>query len=204
MSNFAIPRSFMLTSLAALALAFAAPAKAEDVTVHVQKNDAAFEVRAEFTVPATVTETWEVVTDYDNMAKIVSTVDSSKIQNRNGNTFEVAQKSHVRAGLLPIYLESVRQVTLTPPKEIKSTLLKGNLKSSEFVTRVFDEGTQTKVTVEGTFVPTALGAATITVDSVISSTRQQYRELRDEIIRRKKGEPPPPCILAKNCMQSSG
>jgi dTDP-D-glucose 4,6-dehydratase len=97
MSNFAIPRFFLLASLAAMALAFSAPAKAEDVTVRVQKNDAAFEVRAEFTVPATVTETWEVVTDYDNMAKIVSTVDSSKIQKDLGWRAEHDFASGLRA-----------------------------------------------------------------------------------------------------------
>jgi carbon monoxide dehydrogenase subunit G len=204
MHHLSINRRLIILTLAALALVFAVPAKAQEVAVQVQKNGDAFEVRAEFRVPATVTESWEVLTDYDNMAKIVSNVDASRIQNRNGNTFEVAQKSHVKAGLLSISLDSVRQVTLTPPKEIKSTLLKGNLKSSDFVTRVFDEGAQTKVTAEGTFVPTALGAATISVDSVVSSTRQQYKELRDEILRRKNGQPTPPCILAKNCQQSSG
>lgn len=198
-----IGRWTAIASLAALAIAPSAPALAQDVAVQVQKSGDAFEVKVEFRVGATALQSWEVLTDYDNMAKIVSTVDASKIQNRNGNTFEVAQKSHVKAGLLPIYLESVRQVTLTPPKEIKSTLLKGNLKSSDFVTRVFDEGAQTRVTAEGTFVPTALGAATITVDSVVASTRQQYKELREEILRRKNGQPPPPCILAKNCQQSS-
>ena len=204
MRHLSINRRLIIPTAAALAIAFAMPATAQDVTVQVQKNGDAFEVRAEFRVPATVTESWEVLTDYDNMEKIVSNVDASRIQNRNGNTFEVAQKSHVKAGLLSVSLDSVRQVTLTPPKEIKSTLLKGNLKSSDFTTRVFEEGTQTRVTAEGTFVPTALGAATISVDSVVNSTRQQYKELRDEILRRKNGQPPPPCILAKNCQQSSG
>ncbi len=204
MSNFAIPRSFMLASLAALALALAVPAKAQDVTVRVQKNGAAFEVHAEFTVPATVTQTWEVVTDYDNMAKIVSSIDSSQIQNRVGDTFEVAQKSHVKAGLLPIYMDSVRKVELIPPREIRSELVKGNLKSSNFTTRVIDEGALTRVTADGSFVPGALGAATITVESVITQTRRQYQELRDEILRRKNNEPPPPCLLAKNCQQTPG
>lgn len=204
MSTRAIGRWTVVALLAALALGPAGPASAQDIAVQVQKNGDAFEVKVEFRVGATVAQSWEVLTDYDNMAKIVSTVNESRVQNRNGNTFEVAQKSQVKAGLLPIYLDSVRQVTLTPPKEIKSTLLKGNLKSSDFTTRVFDEGAQTRVTAEGTFVPTALGAATITVESVTASTRQQYKELRDEIVRRKNGQPPPPCILAKNCQQSSG
>lgn len=203
MSSVSIRRLSVVASLAAFVLGVASPSAAQDIAVEVQKNGDAFEVKVDFRVNATATESWEVLTDYDNMAKIVSTVDASRIQNRNGNTFEVAQKSHVKAGLFPIYLESVRQVTLTPPRQIKSSLLKGNLKSSDFTTRVIDEGAQTRVTAEGSFVPTALGAATISVDSVVTSTRQQYKELRDEILRRKTGQPPPPCILAKNCTQSS-
>lgn len=203
MSMLSSGRRFGSIALAALAFALAAPAAAQDITVQVQRNDSTFVVNVEFLVPATVTESWDVLTDYDNMSKILSNVDASRIENRNGNTFHVVQKSHVQAGLIPIYMDSVRQVELSPPREIRSNLVKGNLKSSNFTTRVMDAGAQTRVTAEGTFVATGLAAATITVESVTAQTKKQYEELRKEILRRKNGGTPP-CVVAKNCQPASG
>jgi hypothetical protein len=83
-------------------------------------------------------------------------------------------------------------------------LLKGDLKSSDFTTRIADEGGVIKITVHGKFVAGGLSASAITPETVESQTRRQYRELREEILRRKANEPPPPCLAAKNCTQGSG
>ena len=75
------------------------------------------------------------------------------------------------------------------------------MKSSDFTTRLAEDGGLTKVTVRGTFVPVGLAAAAATPEAVEANTRRQYTELRDEILRRKNHEPAPPCLLAKNCPQ---
>ena len=191
--------------LAQAALAPAAPGNGSDATAHVTKDGATFTVEAQFTVAATPDEVWEVITDFDRMAQIVTAVDSSKVVSRDGNVIQVAQKSHASAGLVKLSTDSLREVQLTPPKEMHSRLLKGDLKSSEFTTRVVDEGGGlTKVSVAGKFVAGALTAGVITPETVEAQTRRQYQELREEILRRKAKEPPPPCLLAKNCTQSTG
>jgi len=201
---------FVLTCVIAIAFvapqlpAHSAPPTAKDIVVRVQKNDAAFEVEVEFTVAASAEESWDVLTDYDHMAQIVSSIDSSRIVSRDGNRIEVAQKSHASVGLLRVSTDSLRQVNLIPNREIHSRLVKGDLKASEFTTRVIDEGATTRVTAQGKFIPSALAASAITVEAVEAQTRRQYQELRAEILRRKAKEPPPPCLLAKNCQQSSG
>ena len=93
----------------------------------------------------------------------------------------------------------MRQVELMPKKEIRSHLVKGDLKSSDFTTRLAEEGGVTKVTVTGKFVTAGLASAAVTVEGVQTQTQRQYQELRDEVLRRKAKEPTPPCILAKNC-----
>jgi carbon monoxide dehydrogenase subunit G len=201
----------ILESLAAIVfLAYSlvgssAPSTGRDVVVHATKDGATFTVEAEFTVAASLDEVWEVITDFDRMAQIVTSVDSSRIVSRDGNVIQVAQKSHASAGLVRLSTESLREVQLTPNREMHSRLLKGDLKSSEFTTRINDEGGGvTKLTVQGKFVAGALSGGVITAETVEAQTRRQYQELRDEILRRKANEPPPPCLIAKTCPQSPG
>ena len=194
----------LLMCAAAIAvLTISAPVRSaapQDVVVHVTRDGAAFTVEADFSVAATQDEAWDVLTDFDHMTQILSNVDASRITSRDGNRIEVTQKSHAQAGLLRVSLDSVRQVELTPKTEIKSHILKSNdLKSSDFTTRLAEEGGLIKVTVRGSFVPMGLAAAAANPGAVEANTRRQYTELRDEIVRRKNHEPTPPCILAKNC-----
>jgi carbon monoxide dehydrogenase subunit G len=198
-----------LTLIAAVALiasplaADAAQFAGNDITVHVDKDGSAFTVSAELTVAADTDEVWSVLTDFDHMAQILSNVDASRIANRDGNKFDVIQTSHASAGLLHISLDSVRQVELSPKQEIRSHLLKGDLKSSDFTTRVVPDGSVVKITVQGKFVASGLTGAVITPETVEAQTRQQYEELREEVLRRKAKQPPPPCLLAKNCVPPS-
>jgi carbon monoxide dehydrogenase subunit G len=175
-----------------------------DITVNVAKEGGAFVVSAELTVAANADEVWAVLTDFDHMAQILSSVDASQIANRDGNRFEVIQKSHASAGPLRISHDSVRQVELSPKQEIRSHLVRGSVKSSDFTTRIAEENGGIRITVHGTFVASGLSASAITPEAVEAQTRQQYQELREEILRRKANEPRPPCLLAKNCTQQSG
>jgi carbon monoxide dehydrogenase subunit G len=198
----------LLAAILCLALAplsAATQGNGTDATAHVTRDGSTFTVEAEFTVAATPQEVWDVITDFDRMAQILMNVDASKIVSRNGNVIQVAQKSHSTAGLLHLSMDSVREISLTPPKELHSRLLKGEVKSSDFTTRVIDEGGGiTKVAVSGKFVAGGLSSGFISPETVEAQTRQQYQELREEIVRRKAKEPPPPCLLAKNCTASSG
>ncbi|MGE5669277.1 MAG: SRPBCC family protein [Betaproteobacteria bacterium] len=175
----------------------------DDIIVHVAKDGSTFTVSAELTVPADSDEVWSVLTDFDHMSQILSNVDASRIANRDGNSFDVIQKSHASVGLLHISLDSVRRIELLPKQEIRSHLIKGDLKSSDFTTRVVENGNAIKITVRGKFVVSGLTGAAITPETVEAQTRQQYEELREEILRRKTGQPPPPCLLAKNCAPAS-
>lgn len=189
---------------ACVVLAFSVQAAREDgsdIVVHAEKDGPSFAVKAEMLVDATLDEVWAVLVDFDNMARILSNVDESRIANRDGDKFEVIQKSHANAGPVRLTLDSVREVELVPKREIRSHLVKGDLKSSDFVTRVQQEGAGVKVTLSGAFVARGLAAGAISQDTVERQTRRQYQELREEVMRRKTNAPTPPCLLAKNCPQ---
>ena len=57
----------------------AAASPGDDITVNVEREQNTFTVSLDMVVPASADETWEVFTDFDRMAQILSNVDASKI-----------------------------------------------------------------------------------------------------------------------------
>jgi len=173
------------------ALGWAAPAIAaasagdHDIVVHVHKDHTSYEINLEFTIAAPLEQTWNVLSDYDHMAQIFSNMDSSRIVSREGNRLTVAQTSHGKVGPIHVSVDGVREITLTPMTEIRSHLVKGDLKASDFTTNLHAEGSVTRVTVHGRLVTAAWAAVALSAETVAAQTRMQYQELRDEVMRRK-------------------
>lgn len=173
------------TSLLAASLSHAAPQDGRDIVVHVQKKGEWVIVDVDFPVDATVLETWSVMTDYDHMSQFVSSLVSSRIIGREGNTLSVEQKGKASRGLLTISFDNVREIVLTPPREVHSRLVSGNLKASEFTTRVIDRGAFTQIINHGEFIPNVWVPPVIGPVLIEAETRKQFQELRTEILRRK-------------------
>lgn len=185
--------------LSALALAFCLatplalaqvpmPADARDdsdIVVRAQKDGETITIDVAMSVQAPLSAVWDVFTDYDHMAEFVANVNSSRITDRNGNTLVVAQKSSTAFGLLKFSFDNVRKVELVPHKEIRSTLISGDMKESAFTTRLVGEaGGVTRVFNHGVFIPTMWVPPVIGTVFLESETRRQFAQLRDEIMRR--------------------
>ncbi len=95
----------LAAALAWTAVAEASRASDEDIDVQVRKERSAYEVNLEFTVPATIEQTWNVLADYEHMAQILSSMDSSRIVSRDGNRLTVAQTSHGKVGPLHVSVD---------------------------------------------------------------------------------------------------
>ena len=171
--------------LLAASPALSAPPDTRDIIVRVQKNGERIVVDVDLPVQATPLEAWNVMTDYDNMAKFVSNLEWSKIIGRDGNTLTVEQKGKASRGPLSITFENVREIVLTPPREVRSRLISGDLKASEFTTRVFDLGETARITNHGEFIPKIWVPPVIGPALIEAETRKQFQELREEILRRK-------------------
>jgi hypothetical protein len=175
-----------LCAVAALTMpALASQSGDQDIDVHVRKEHAAFDISFEFTVPATIEQTWNVFADYEHMAQILSNMDSSRIVSRDGNRLTVAQTSHGKVGPVHISVDGIREIVLTPFSEIRSHLVKGDLKASDFTTSLHADGAVTRVTVKGKLVAAAWVAWALSAETVAAQTRRQYQELRNEVLRRK-------------------
>jgi hypothetical protein len=204
-----LPARTFLSAMALVALALSpvvassTPAGPDqDIDVRVQKNGAEVIVDVDCPVRASLSVVWDVLTDYDHMADFLSDVQSSSVQTRKGAILHVYQKGKAARGLLSITFENLREVELIPYREIRSQLISGDLKASNFVTRVVDDGTQMHIVHSGRYTPKLWVPPVIGPALIEAETRKHFGELRAEVVRRnqssKASSPSRPGSLVAN------
>ncbi len=160
-----------------------------DIQVQVQQRGRWIVVDVSLSVEATALESWKVMTDYDNMARFVTNLELSRIVERVGDTLTVMQKGKASRGPLTFSFENMRQIVLTPYREIHSHLISGDLEASEFTTHVVDHGTFAEIINHGEFIPNVWVPPLIGPAVIAAETRKQFGQLREEILRRKAQSP---------------
>jgi hypothetical protein len=181
-----LPVRTLLALAAAIILVPPAQGAGEDIVVEVQKNGNEITVRVDCPVKAPLPVVWDVLTDYDHMARYVSNLQESAVRARDGDTLHVYQKGRATHGLLSFSFENLREIRLVPYREIHSRLISGNLKSSEFTTSVVDDGSEIHIHNSGRFVPDVWVPPLIGPAVIEAETRKQFDELRAEILRRSE------------------
>jgi carbon monoxide dehydrogenase subunit G len=172
----------------------AAPPKEQDLSVVARKQGDTITVQTSAYIPVPPEEAWTVLTDFDHMAGIIEGLESSRIVGRNGDKLLVRQKGHATTGPLSFSFESLREIELKPYVEMRGHLISGTMKKSEGVTRLAPEGSGTRLTSTGEFIPDIWVPPLIGVKIIEIETRRQFDGLRREIIRRNqvKASPGPP------------
>lgn len=170
--------------------AFAEPQHDEEIKVKVQIAGENVVVDLGMTVPATRQETWAVLTDFEHMAGFVSNLKESKVLAASGEMLKIFQRGTASYGPAKFPFESTREMRLTPFDKIQSHMISGNMRKMEGVTLLADEGGQTRIiyhadSVPGVWIPPIVGKVFIEHE-----TREQFREMRNEIIRRKLASAP--------------
>jgi hypothetical protein len=179
--------SFLLLLLTSLLtpIVWAEEESRKDLDVRVQVTGDAVVVDAIMIVAARQAETWAVMTDFDHMAEFISNLQASSVLSRNGDVLQVAQKGKASAGLLSFAFESVREIRLTPMDKVQSHGISGTLKKFDGLTQFAAEGETTRVTyhaesISSRWIPPGIGPSFIE-----SETREQFAEMRREVLRRR-------------------
>jgi hypothetical protein len=174
--------------LAALLAAHAAVAHAaaedQGIDVKVTRDGSTMRVDSELRVHASPRDAWEVLTDYDNMARFVSTLKASSVERRSGNELQVTQRGVVHFGLFEFPFTTVRRIELVPYTEIRTTVIDGSMKHSQFVTSIIPATDGTRIIQHGTVVPDIWVPPGIGPAIIAARTRVQWQEFRTEILRR--------------------
>ncbi len=147
-------------------------------------------VEVNFLVPATREETWAVLTDYDNATRFITNLEKSVVLSRSGDTMVVSQKGDVSLGPFSVSVDTVTEIRLKPPEAMHSRMLSGSMKSHAATTRLIAEAGGTRIVHQAQsnpdmWIPPLIGPAMIRHEA-----RLRFRQLHDEILRRKDAARP--------------
>ncbi|MFO1412879.1 MAG: SRPBCC family protein [Burkholderiales bacterium] len=179
-----LPSLLLAALLAVTTLPAGAAQDGADIAVHVEKDGGSVRVQVDCPVRAPAAVAWDVLTDYDNMAKFVTNLTQSSVRMRMGNRAQVHQKGKASRGPLSIAFENVREIEFTPQTEIRSRIVSGEPMPAEFVTRIEERDGQVHVVHHGHYTPSVWVPPGIGPAIIESETRKQYAEIRAEIERR--------------------
>lgn len=185
---FFFARRCLLPLLLALPGFFAVQAHAHedppiDVAVRVQAGEVFVDVS--FHVAATPQQAWAVITDYDHATAFISHLEKSEILSRTEDTLLVSQKGTMGWGPFSVPLETVTELHLKPFEKIRGHLVSGNMKKGESTTRFIADATGTRIvyhleSIPDVWLPPLIGRALVAHEA-----RARFRQLVEEILRRK-------------------
>ncbi len=104
-------------------------AAAEDLVVEVERQgENSIEVKARATVAAAPALVWQVLTDYDGLARFIPGMGRSSVREKQGNRVIVDQSGEARFLVFAFPIEVRLEVTESPPDWIESHAVSGNLR----------------------------------------------------------------------------
>ena len=156
----------------------------QDIVVQVRKHGPQIAVDVVCPVDAPAPVVWEVLTDYQHMPQFISNIASSEVEDTAGNVLRVRQKGKATRGPLTVTFDIVREIELVPQSEIRSRLVSGDFKSSDFVTRILVTETGVHIVNNGRYIPNMWVPPFIGPAVIEAETQKQYGEIRTEILRR--------------------
>lgn len=182
---------FILWSLVALvcpvqaALSAGAQSSVPDDEVHVQRSGESFTVDTTLFTPVPPALAWAVLTDFDHMGSFVPNLTSSQVLERSDALLKVAQKGVARYGIFSTRFESIREVSLSPQREIRAHNIGGNVKSMDSVMQLQAEGSGTRLHYHAEVIPGFWFPPLIGPSLVRHETAEQFSAMLQEMMRRQ-------------------
>ncbi len=157
--------------------------KAIDVVVGIRGEEVIVDVN--FHVRVTPQEAWAVMTDYDHATSFISKLERSVILWRTDEMLLVSQKGTMGYGPFYLTLETVSEIRLTPYEKMQARLVSGNMKKNDATTRLVADATGTRIvhhmeSIPDVWMPPIIGRALVEFE-----TRARFRQLVEEMRRRK-------------------
>src|SRR5258708_25625814 len=159
-------------------------APGSDIVVAVRKEGSEILVDVDCPVRAPLPVLWDVLTDYDHMSSLISTLEYSGVEGHHDNLLVVRQKGKAGVGPFMFNFDNVREVEIVEGVEIRSHHIGGDLESSAFTTRVIDVGGTPHIVNIGRYVPRQWVPPLVGPAVIAGETRKQFEDIRNEILRR--------------------
>ena len=128
------------------------------------------------------------MTDYEHMDSFLSNLTSSKVVAYQGETLHIAQSGRTKVAFMTFSFAAMRAVELSPPHEIRCSLVSGDFKSYASTTRLVDLAQGVRIVHHGESVPKAWLPPMVGVAVIETETRKQFAEFAAEMLRRQAGQ----------------
>jgi ribosome-associated toxin RatA of RatAB toxin-antitoxin module len=155
----------------------------------IRSLDVAFDgetyiVNADIFAPVPQSVAFDVLTDFDNLAKWVPNVTDSKAIKRDDTSVIVEQRGVARYGAASFPYTTQRKIDLKPPSAIKTAQIKGNMRRVESTLAIEPEGKGTKIAYHLEIVPSAFAGAVMSKKFVEHEVVEQFGAIVGEMTRR--------------------
>lgn len=173
----------LMLSLAGPAVLAQAPPDNE-IQISIEKVGEVEVIDVSAFVPATLQQTWAVLTDWDNLTSFLTNVKASRIIARSGDTARVKQTVRTSVWPFSFDIELEREIELFPYERMRFRLLGGDFEKMDGTVQLvaYPAGTRIVSHVESIprfWIPPLIGSLIIERE-----TRAQFRQIIDEIARR--------------------
>lgn len=177
--------AFLLLALFAGMAGAAAPDAGSEPVASVEIKDGVVHTKADVAIAASAREVWDVLTDFENLPRYISSIRSSKVLVRNDNVLRVSQTGKAGFGPFTFEFQTVREVTLTPFEKFESRLVEGNMKRMLSTTRLESDAGVTRIRYVAEAVPDTVLPLGLARSTIESGTREHFKEMAREVLRRK-------------------
>ncbi len=154
------------------------------IQITVEKIGKVNVVDVSVSVLATPQQTWAVLTDWDNLTSFMTNIKVSRINARSGDTVRVKQTVRARVWPFSFDIELDREIELFPYERMQFRLLDGDFEKMEGTVWLVADPPVTKIishveSIPKFWIPPLIGPIIIERE-----TRDQFRQIIDEIARR--------------------
>jgi hypothetical protein len=174
----------VLALVCALPLELPAFTANEDIVVHVRKEGGGVSID----VVCPVDAPWQIVMGSADRLSAHAAIhlEHPRKRRRAAERERSARAAEGKASRGPVTLsyEMLREVELVPQSEIRSRLISGDLKSSDFVTKIVQSGDRITIVNNGHYVPKLWVPPVVGPAMIEAETQKQFGEFRAEILRR--------------------
>lgn len=176
-------RAFIL----AAAILACGPALAADPVfsrVSVVPRGEGYACDSEMLIPVPPALAWEVMTDFDSMARWVPNLRSSRVLRREGPVVTIEQVGIAQFGPLSFDFTMERRLDLSPPTGIAAVQTRGTLKRYQSTIRLLPDKGGTRLTYRVDIEPGLLVGAILSKEFIEHELREQFGAIAGEMVRR--------------------
>ncbi len=180
-----------LPFLLGLLLISPAGASAAKINLEVTRQNDTFDVRAEAEIDADPIAAWDVLTDYDRLAKFIPGMQESKVVSRTGSTVIVDQRGDATLLFLTFPMRARLEIQEHPFESVVSNAISGNFKDLHGEYHLKVAGTGMVLQFNATFTPDFSFPPLLGTLIVRSAAHRRFAAMVAEIEKTRRAVPVP-------------